>query len=68
MNAHNPQYVYGELLRRLSVAEYIAASTLPFPLIEKARLDAADALEAIREFEAHADRHEVGFLEGEDNA
>ena len=67
MNAHNPQYVYGELLRRLSVAEYIAADlTLPFPLIEKARLDAVDALEAIREFEAHADRYAGRFLEKEE--
>ena len=58
---------YAALLRRLSVAEKVAADlNLPWPLLESAYWLLIDAKQAVREFEAHADRHEVGFLEEEE--
>jgi len=58
---------YAALLRRLSVAEKVAADlNLPWPLLESAYWVLEDAKQAVREFEAHADRHAGSSLEKEE--
>jgi len=67
VNAQTTTNEYAVLLRQLSVAEKTAADLdLPWFLRERAYWVLEDAKQAVREFEAHADRHAGSSLEKEE--